>query len=716
MKDIIQAKGGIRMNFLFPKKQSALSGSSENCRKELHVLLEPHFDRVLTAFYAQATADEALRQVKNKGPGVEHLKRAQIAHWDALLTAEQNDNLRLRCEYIGDVHRRVGLSIAHYIGSYSAFFKAFTQVIQERHPRDPKLMATLSDAVFFDINAALTGFLSASESHVRIHEARTMAESVECEMKRSDDIVDAQSTELRRMVDELNLALATVKEGVGIVKQGTEAAGGGIQAVAAAVTELHASSQEVGCRADSASRLAHDAVTKADEAERKIASLADATARVAEIVKLIASISKQTNLLALNATIEASRAGENGRGFAVVASEVKQLSRRTEQATRDISSQINEIEVATKSAVSAVKEVRDTIRGIDEIATAVATSSGDQIDALRELGVSAMGAAAGANDLGESVKLFTEAVTDADRVADNVSSHARQVGTLFERLTKRLLVTVRSLSAADPKRHLRSPAKVPVNLLLNDAAATGEIVEISEFDALVVHAPPGLAEGTPVDAQLSGIGHLTARIECYSAIGLRLRFVDVPEATRQGLSSLMQRLMDKESQLKKILEDYSGRVEAEFNRALKAGETSLDALFDANYAPISGTDPKQYRTKSLDYLERALPSIQEPVLNLDPTILYFVAVDGNGYLPVHNKRHSAPQGADKIWNAAHCRNRRFFDGPKELAAARNTNGCLVQTYPRDMGAEGIVITKDISIPIFIDGRHWGGLRLGAKIN
>ena len=158
----------------------------------------------------------------------------------------------------------------------------------------------------------------------------------------------------------------------------------------------------------------------------------------------------------------------------------------------------------------------------------------------------------------------------------------------------------------------------------------------------------------------------------------------------------------------------AGEVAAIFEAALQQGEISLADLFDENYREIHGSNPLQHVTAFVALTDRLLPAIQEPLLQLDPRVAFCAAVDRNGYLPTHNRKFSKPQGADPVWNAANCRNRRIFNDRTGLAAGRNTKPFLLQTYRRDMGGGQFVLMQDLSVPILVRGRHWGGLRLGYK--
>jgi methyl-accepting chemotaxis protein len=155
-------------------------------------------------------------------------------------------------------------------------------------------------------------------------------------------------------------------------------------------------------------------------------------------------------------------------------------------------------------------------------------------------------------------------------------------------------------------------------------------------------------------------------------------------------------------------------ISQRFEQAVARDEIALADLFDTGYRPIAGTDPIQHMASFTALTDRLLPDLQEPVLAALPNVVFCAAVDRNGYLPTHNAKFSRPQGADPVWNAANSRNRRIFADRTGLAAGRNTRRFLLQTYRRDMGGGQFVLMKDLSAPIMVRGRHWGGLRIAYR--
>jgi methyl-accepting chemotaxis protein len=155
----------------------------------------------------------------------------------------------------------------------------------------------------------------------------------------------------------------------------------------------------------------------------------------------------------------------------------------------------------------------------------------------------------------------------------------------------------------------------------------------------------------------------------------------------------------------------AARLSQALEEAVARGRISLADLFDEQYVPVPGSDPAQVMTRFVALTDELFPPVQEALLAFDPKVVFSAAVDRNGYLPTHNAKFSQPQGRDPVWNAANCRNRRIFNDRTGLAAGRSERRFLLQTYRRDMGGGKRVLMKDLSAPITVQGRHWGGLRL-----
>jgi len=159
-----------------------------------------------------------------------------------------------------------------------------------------------------------------------------------------------------------------------------------------------------------------------------------------------------------------------------------------------------------------------------------------------------------------------------------------------------------------------------------------------------------------------------------------------------------------------VVQAAAREIEKVLENAIASKRISESDLFDEKYERIADVEPPKYHTRFDKLTDELFPKIQEAILDQHPEFVYAGAVDRNGYFPTHNKKFSAaPTGNLKI-DTLHSRSKRIFNDPVGKRCGNHNLPFLLQTYRRDTGE----VMHDVSTPIMVRGKQWGGFRIGYK--
>jgi chromosome segregation ATPase len=185
-------------------------------------------------------------------------------------------------------------------------------------------------------------------------------------------------------------------------------------------------------RAGEAMTLVHESV---GSMSNRLAVLESAVTQIADMAKIIESISSQTNLLALNATIEAARAGEAGKGFAVVAGEVKLLSGQTAKATDQIRERIATLADETGAIRQAIRRSIETV----EVGQGAVGAAEQQMSGVG----SRMG------QVGTDVSKLASALADQRPVTDQIAKSTTEIANKAQKVRSEIDGVIKQLNKAE---------------------------------------------------------------------------------------------------------------------------------------------------------------------------------------------------------------------------------------------------------------------------
>jgi len=263
----------------------------------------------------------------------------------------------------------------------------------------------------------------------------------------------ASSEELTASADQSAQAANQVAESITDVANGAEEQLSVADNTSKVVQQMSASIQQVAINANKVSGQSAQASNKAIEGNKSVdkavnqmasiektvttsahvvAKLGERSKEIGQIVDTISGIAGQTNLLALNAAIEAARAGEQGRGFAVVAEEVRKLAEQSQDAAKQISALIGEIQGDTGRAVEAMNDGTREVKLGAEVVNASGKAFQEIADMVTQVSGQTKEISAAIEQMASDSQQIVASVKQIDELSKKASGEAQTVSAATE--------------------------------------------------------------------------------------------------------------------------------------------------------------------------------------------------------------------------------------------------------------------------------------------
>jgi methyl-accepting chemotaxis protein len=405
----------------------------------------------------------------------------------------------------------------------------------------------------------------------------------------------------------------------------------------------------------------------------------------------VGAVAEHANQTASNAQVARELSVQGAQVVTSASQEIERIARSVEDSAR---------------VITALGARSEAISGIVKVIREIA----DQTNLL------ALNAAIEAARAGEQGRGFAVVADEVRKLAERTSTATTEIAGMITAIQAETQTAIASIDAGSAQAHagaeLARRAAGSLEQINQGAQQTmekvdaiaGAIAAHSREADQIVHHVHSIME--MVASNTSGARE--ALDEAKSLSGLAVNLKEINRVFKLGAEG--ERAMLIHQKMPDQVRAAASQIGAALEQALASGQVSMADLFDENYRPIPNTRPQKFNTRFDALADRIFPAIQERLLETQPDMVYAIGTDRNGYVPTHNKRFSLALTGDYAKDFVGNRTKRVFDDPVGKQCGKHQMPFLIQTYRRDTGE----IMHDISAPVYVNGRHWGGFRIGYR--
>jgi methyl-accepting chemotaxis protein len=415
--------------------------------------------------------------------------------------------------------------------------------------------------------------------------------------------------------------------------------------------------------------------------------------------------------------------------------EQKELAASVAVATEEMSATLNEVAATTaraselsksvdESAIDGRSVVGETVDSIDQIRVGVEKTLGvmnrlerssGQIgdivgmieDVADQTNLLALNAAIEAARAGEAGRGFAVVADEVKLLSGKTSASTQQIAAIIKTIQGDIHEAMKSID--EEKGRVEhgivnsNRASDQITTILNLASESADMI-----NSIAIATEEQGATTVDITHKIHQVSETSNEIEMQMEKAVST-FSELTETAEKIYNSVGKFKVGNDHDLiKGFAKELSDRATATLEGAIASGRISRDALFSTDYKPIPDTFPQKFTTQFDRLFDEIISPIQEEIVAKDKRIFYAICVDRSGYVASHNLRYTQRLTGDMMKDKDGNRTKRIFNDRTGLRAATSEEPFFLQTYLRDTGE----VMNDMSTPIIIEGKHWGGVRIG----